>query len=295
VSDATILIPTHRHAALLPYSLRSALGQEGVDLEVFVIGDGVEDDTREALEPFLADPRVRFFDFPKGERHGERLRHEALAEAQGRIVCYLSDDDLLLADHAHEMARLLGDADFAHSAPFQVLTDGSLQLLPVDLSRPEFRQLVAGSWNAIVLTGSAHTLESYRRLPHGWRPAPQDIYTDHYMWQQFVALPGFRGRTGMRLTHLHFPDTIRRGLSTAERVTELESWWRRMHEPGFDEELGRMTAAETWRIAVARTARVQELRATIREMEATRSWWAREKLLSLPLLRRLRAKRGAAR
>jgi glycosyltransferase involved in cell wall biosynthesis len=51
--DATILIPTHRHPALLPYAVRSALAQGGAEIEVFVVGDGVEDATRTALKPFL--------------------------------------------------------------------------------------------------------------------------------------------------------------------------------------------------------------------------------------------------
>ena len=61
-----------------------------------MVGDGVEDDTRTALEPFADDDRVRFFDLPKGPRHGELNRHETLRQATGNIVCYLSDDDLLL-------------------------------------------------------------------------------------------------------------------------------------------------------------------------------------------------------
>ena len=143
MTDATILIPTHRHAAVLPLALRSALGQHGVSIEVFVVGDGVEDDTRAALEPFLADSRVRFFDFPKGERHGERHRHVALQEAAGEIICYLSDDDLLLPGHLVEMRRLLEHADFAHGAPVGVVPGGGdprgvLQYGPADLGRPEF-------------------------------------------------------------------------------------------------------------------------------------------------------------
>ena len=55
--DATIVIPTFRHAALLPYALRSALDQDGASIEVFVVGDGVQDDTRAALEPFREDVR----------------------------------------------------------------------------------------------------------------------------------------------------------------------------------------------------------------------------------------------
>jgi GalNAc5-diNAcBac-PP-undecaprenol beta-1,3-glucosyltransferase len=295
VTDATILVPTHRHAALLPYALRSALAQEGVELELFVVGDGVEDDTRAALEPFLADARVRFFDFPKGARHGEAHRHEALREATGRFVCYLSDDDLLLPDHAADMAALLEDADFAHSAPLVVLPGGALRYGPVDLERAEFHALLLrGGWNKVVLTGAAHTLGAYRRLPHGWRPAPPDVWTDLYMWQQFLRLPGFRGRTSARLTHLHLADGQRRDYSVEERVSELEDWWGRTQEPGFAEELAAEVAETVRRAAVVREARVHELKDALAAMRATR-WWRLRAALATARPRGPRARRGEAR
>jgi GalNAc5-diNAcBac-PP-undecaprenol beta-1,3-glucosyltransferase len=238
-----------------------------------VVGDGVEDDTRAVLEPFLADSRVRFFDYPKGERHGERLRHEALEEARSTIVTYLSDDDLLLQSHVADMLRLLEDADLAHSAPFVVREDGRLWFHPIDLSQERFQQLLLrGGWNAIVLTGAAHTLGAYRRLPHGWRPAPADTWTDLYMWQQFLQLPGFQGRTSERLTHLHFPDNRRRALSVEERVQELQSWWDRIESPGFDAELERECARELRRVGVRGEARFHELKALLADVQGTR-WW----------------------
>jgi len=296
MTDATILIPTFRHAALVPYSLRSALTQEGAVIEVFVVGDGVEEDTRVALAPFLSDPRVRFFDFPKGERNGELSRHEALQEASGRIVCYLSDDDLLLRDHVTEMARLLDGADFAHSAPLFVMPDGSLMYAPVDVARPRFQALLRrGDWNHISLTGAAHTLAAYRRLPHGWRPAPHGIWSDLYMWQQLLRLPDFRGRTAKRLTHLHFPDSLRRDLTVTERVAELERWWRKMEEPGFADELATGVADATRDVAIRHEARIHELHGLIRDIQATRSWRLRTRLVTSWPLRVLLAARREAR
>jgi len=277
--DATIVIPTYRHAALLPYSIRSALGQGGASIELLVIGDGVEDDTRAAVKVFLHDERVRFFDFPKGERNGELGRHEALQSARGRVVCYLSDDDLLLPDHVVDMLRLLEDADFAHSAPVVVMPDGSLRYGPIDMARPEFHALLLrGGWNKISLTGAAHTLEAYRRLPYGWRPGPANVWSDLHMWQQFVRQPWFRGRTGPRLTHLHMPDQDRREVPVAERVAELERWWARIHEPGFADELERMVAHVVREGAVAREARIHELKGVIRDVQATRWWRLRTRL-----------------
>ena len=53
----------------------SVLRQTVRDLEVFIIGDGVHDVTREAARALeKTDPRVRFFDHPKHARRGEPCR-----------------------------------------------------------------------------------------------------------------------------------------------------------------------------------------------------------------------------
>lgn len=307
MTDATILVPTHAHAAFLPFSLRSALAQEGVSVELFVVGDGVEDGTRRALEPFLADPRVRFFDNPKGRRHGERHRHQALQEASGEIVCYLCDDDLLLPDHVATMKELLAKADFAHGAPLYVATDGSLVYLPLDLSRPRFVEHLNAKRASFGLTGAAHTLEVYRRLPEGWRPAPPDIWTDLHMWQQFLALPGLRGVTGTRLTCLHFPSPHRSGWPDVQRASELERWTARLAEPRFRSELDELVADAIRRSAIEHRLWALDLEERVEALEggpaedalaallATRTFRLRERLLRNGLLRRLLARSPAAR
>ena len=236
--DATILIPTHDHAAFLPVSIRSALEQRDATVEVFVVGDGVGDDTRQVMEGFTDDPRVRFSDFPKGERRGERNRHEALREASGEIVCYLSDDDVLLPWHVAEMRSLLAHVDFAHSAPVLVDPDGVLVYRPADLARPEFVALIReGRNNFIGLTGAAHTRALYERLPHGWRPAPPGIPTDIHMWMQVFSLPDVRGATSPLLTSIHFPNPAWRELPDATRAHALEEWLERALRPNGEAEL----------------------------------------------------------
>ena len=293
--DATILIPTFRHAALLPYSVRSALDQADATVEVFVVGDGVEDDTRAALEPFADDERVRFFDFPKGARHGELNRHEALHEATGEIVCYLSDDDLLLRDHAAAMRLLLENADFAHSISARLELAGTIEYFPWNLSRPEFVEVGLNRKASIGLTGTAHTLEAYRRLPFGWRTTPVGGPTDHYMWRQWLEQPGFRGAMGERLTYLTFPDLWWGKLPTAERRASLEDWFRRSREPGFAAELEALVQE-----AVRRGAEDYHLWARSEQLAAqairqTRVWRARERLVSARPLRALLSRSRGAR
>jgi hypothetical protein len=316
VIGATILIPTHDHAELVPFAIRSALTQSNAEVEVFVVGDGVADTTRNAIAPFVEDPRVTFFDNPKGRRHGEEHRHAALQHARGHIVCYLSDDDVLLPDHVAELMGLLDDADFAHSAPFGIAVDGTLSFWPIDIARPEYQEMLArGKWNAISLTGAAHTLDAYRRLPYGWRPAPPDIWTDLHMWRQFLSLPGFRGRTGTRLTALHFPSPDRARLSPDERREELARWWEKVGRAGVDEELAREVSDAVRRAAVAlqtdahhlqqRLAASEEALSDnqqalleftdlVEVMQETRTWRARSAVLRFRLARKLLARSDAS-
>lgn len=295
MTAATILIPTHRHAKLLPYAVRSALAQEGVEIEVFVVGDGVEDDTRRALAPFVLDPRLRFFDCPKGERHGERLRHEALQESSAPIVCYLSDDDLLLPGHVAQIQELLKGADFAHDLPVNVSPDGSLRYNAFDLGRPEFVELLAAGQGGGGLTGAAHTQDAYDRLPFGWRPAPPSVPTDVYMWQQFLTIPGFRGVTGDRLTSLVFPSPLRTHMTAATRAAELERWQQRIVDPEFPTELEILVAVAARRAAERLKLTVVRLERELDRVQRTRWWRARRGLAELRPVRALRARRREGR
>lgn len=287
MTDASILIPTHRHVALLPYALESALDQEGAAVEVLVVGDGVEDATREVVARYAAEPRVRFFDFPKGPRNGEAYRHGVLQEAEGRIVCYLSDDDLLLRDHVAEMGRLLEDADFAHPVSARLLTDGELQFFPWNYGRSEFREAARSRIGSVGLTGVAHTLEAYRRLPFGWRTTHAGMPTDHHMWLQWLDLSGLRAVMGERLTYLNFPDPFWGKIADEERAAVLAEWFRRSREQGFDEKLESMlgqairTAAEDYHLWARNEQRSAEA------LRTSRTWRLRARLPRRLSMRRL--------
>ncbi len=279
MTDATILIPTHRHAAFLPYSIESALDQEGASIEVFVVGDGVEEPTREVIARYSDDERLRYFDRPKGPRLGEAYRHTILQEARGRIVAYLADDDLLLRDHVAYVGELLEDADFAHPVSARFDADGTLQFFPWNYGRPEFRELARGRVGSIGLTGTAHTLDAYRRLPFGWRTTPEGMPTDHWMWLQFLELPDYRGVMGERLTYLTFPEPAWGKVLDATRAEVIADWLRRSRAPGFAEELDRILreairrAAEDYHL----WARAEQLR--VEALRATRTWRLRDRLV----------------
>jgi glycosyltransferase involved in cell wall biosynthesis len=313
MTAATVLIPTHDHGPTLFRSVRSALEQTVEDLEVLVVGDGAPPVTREVMDELTrSDRRVRFLDNPKGPRHGELHRHAALQEARGEIVCYLADDDLWLSGHVEEMHRLLEDADFAHALPFWIDGDGEFHMLRIDLAQPSWRDLLLGGENRIPLSCGAHTLDLYRRLPEGWRPAPADTHSDLYMWQQILAVPGCRAVSGTTATVLHFPSFAREDWSEERRLEELDAWEEKreigsrllaaaVRDAAGQEELLRtredelrsvyadFVQADRDRARLSRDIdrlgkRVEGLDADLRYLSSSVTWRLRERLVNLPLL-----------
>jgi len=236
--QATILIPTHDHGPIIRHAIECALGQTVRDVEVFVVGDGAPDVTRSILRDFTArDPRVRFFDNPKGPRLGEVHRHAALGEARGRIVCYLADDDLYFEDHVATMLALLEDADFAGALGARITPGGTVYCAPVDMRNATHRNLMKARLAGFGLSSGAHTLAFYRTLPFGWRTTPAGRPTDSYMWSQILGAPGCRATSSFHLTAVHLPSMFRRDMTVEERDVETARWAAEIRKPGARERL----------------------------------------------------------
>lgn len=256
---ASIVIPTTGdRGPLLPHSVGSALRQTLDDIEVLVIGDGVDDPTREVMADLARDDRrVRCFEFPKDERRGELNRHAVLTEhARGRIVTYLCDRDLYLPHHVEEMERVLADADFAHTLRFRVAEDGSTTFPRYpDLLHPQERARL-DRWPYLApLTFVGHTMAAYRALPHGWRTTPAEMATDRHMWDQFLA-SGVRVGVSHRPTALTFKRGNHPGWSTPRRLVELEQWSARLRSPSIETEVALVVVAglEQHRLELERRA-----------------------------------------
>src|SRR5829696_1897404 len=90
--EVTVVIPTRDRGSLLLRTLRSALAQEGVAVEVVVVDDGSVDDTPAAIQA-LGDDRVQLV---RRERSlgVAGARNAGIAAANGDWVAFLDDDDL---------------------------------------------------------------------------------------------------------------------------------------------------------------------------------------------------------
>ncbi|HZP20384.1 MAG TPA: glycosyltransferase family 2 protein [Bauldia sp.] len=220
----TVIVPTHDHAETLIHSVGSVLNQTWRDFEIVIVGDGSPPRTHEiAAELAARDRRVRFLPFPKGERHGEAHRHHVLNGLTTDFVAYLADDDLWFPNHLESLAPLLERFDIAHTMFMEFNPDGGVFTGVFDAAVEPDGVARLGRFEAgFGLASGAHRLDSYRRLPKGWHPAPRDVPSDVYFWLQFVEQPWCRYVSYKWPTGLHLSSVTRRGWPREQRLAELE-------------------------------------------------------------------------
>lgn len=229
---ATIIVPTTgNRGALLPYSIGSIQNQTVQEIEIFIMGDGVTDETKQVIQKLKSDDiRIKFFDHPKHERRGEIYRHQALQEAKGEMVCYLCDRDLMLPDHVETMLGLLEKYNFVSTTFINVKENQGLNINQYisyygPASENDDKEVQKGN---ISLSNVAHSLELYHQLPYGWRTTPGDEYTDIYMWKQFLAHPQCNAYSHIWPTILYFKRGDFPGASVEAREKELAVWYERI-------------------------------------------------------------------
>ena len=230
---ATVILPTTKERGpVLPYSVGSVLGQSMKEIELFIIGDGVDEETRRVISELKdGDNRIQFFDYPKGQRRGESYRHEVLMNnAQGEIVCYLLDRDLYLPNHvAHSYQMLMEKGNtFSISRSLDIRQDGSICIKSRKTNGSFDHDLIRQNSIRGYFSFSpvAHTLESYNRLPYGWRTTPRNYRTDSYMWDQFLTYDKrIKLSTSDEVSLLYFKRGDHPGWSAARRAEELSNYY----------------------------------------------------------------------
>lgn len=92
MADISVIIPTFNRARMIGQTLSSVLRQEIVDLEVLVVDDGSEDDTKSVVQE-IDDIRIKYIH----QRHSGLPavgRNAGISQAKGKYIAFLDSDDL---------------------------------------------------------------------------------------------------------------------------------------------------------------------------------------------------------
>ncbi len=101
-------MPTYRQASFIRRALSSLRAQTFEGWELVIIDDGSDDETRRILEPYLADPRVRYERLDRNQGLGHAL-NVATGLARGQYIAYLPSDDVYFAGHLGRLVTFLDE------------------------------------------------------------------------------------------------------------------------------------------------------------------------------------------
>jgi glycosyltransferase involved in cell wall biosynthesis len=127
VRSCTVVVPTHDRISWLRTTLRSALWQRDVDVDVIVVDDGSSDGSLEAVEA-LGDTRVRVLrhDAAQGV---SRSRNHGAAESTGTWLAFLDDDDVWAPDKLASQIAAAETAGAEWALTGCVNVDGGLRIV----------------------------------------------------------------------------------------------------------------------------------------------------------------------
>ncbi len=162
----SVVIPTRDRSRMVVDTVRLALTQRRVELEVIVVDDGSSDGTAEALEA-LGEPRVTVLRNP-ASRGVAHARNRGIERATHPWIAFLDDDDRWSPDKLRVQLDLAGaeDADFVYTAGLAVAAaDGRVLWRSPAFTPAELRQGIRS--RNLVFAGSSNVLartELLRRL-----------------------------------------------------------------------------------------------------------------------------------
>lgn len=96
----------------MPAAINSVLAQSRPDWELIIVDDGSTDDTREVVQPYTKDARIRYHHQENRELNG--ARNTGVRLAKGTYCCFLDDDDNYTNNHLEALSRAIGATGGCH-------------------------------------------------------------------------------------------------------------------------------------------------------------------------------------
>jgi teichuronic acid biosynthesis glycosyltransferase TuaG len=215
----SVLVPAFNAASTIVPTIRSALAQRAVSLELIVADDGSTDRTASIVsEAAAADHRVRLVRTP-GRTGPAGARNAAAAVARGRWLALLDSDDVW---HADKLARQLdcaarSGAAIVYSGYWRVSEDGRWCGAPVRV--PTALGYPGALGNSAIATSTAFVDRSLVGTP---RFDPSVGYDDFELWTRLLA----GGATAVGIDEPLMAYRVRLGSVSRRRVRMSSEVWK---------------------------------------------------------------------
>ncbi|GGE39316.1 protein CgeD [Pullulanibacillus camelliae] len=111
----SIILTSYNRPRLIGSVIQSVIDQTYEEWELWIMDDHSQEETVQAIAPFISDPRVHFYnskiedkDRYKTTRYAT-LINEAIRLSEGDYICYLTDDTFYYPDKLSKMVTFLQD------------------------------------------------------------------------------------------------------------------------------------------------------------------------------------------
>lgn len=98
----SVLMPTYKQSHFITRAIKSLQCQTFKNWELIIINDGSPDNTRDIIQHFLADKRIKYFENERNEGLGYCL-NRGLKLCNSDYIAYLPSDDVYYCDHLQEL------------------------------------------------------------------------------------------------------------------------------------------------------------------------------------------------
>ena len=99
----SIVIPTYNREEFIPLAIQSVINQSFLNWELIIIDDGSTDNTKDIVQDYLSDSRIKYAYQENQERSVSR--NNGVNIAQGKWICFLDSDDQFLSNHLEVFAE----------------------------------------------------------------------------------------------------------------------------------------------------------------------------------------------
>lgn len=219
----SVITPTYNRARFLPNAILSVFAQTVHNIELIIVDDGSEDDTRAVIEPLLADERIRYF-YQKNQGQS-RARNFALEKANGEYIAFLDSDDVWSADKlAKQLVIFESDPgiDIVHGDEAIIDEHGAV-VSSENMKRHTgriTRQLLAD--NSVSITTALVKRQCFDDM--GGFDASLEVADDYDLWLRFSARYWFHYEPGIVAYYRVMADQIssdkRRRFAANERIID---------------------------------------------------------------------------
>lgn len=103
----SIITPTFNRAKLIGNMINSVINQTYTDWELIIVDDGSKDDTKEVIQPYLKNARIRYI--RKENSGATHSRNVGALQAKGSFITFLDSDDEAYPAWLETTAKLIDE------------------------------------------------------------------------------------------------------------------------------------------------------------------------------------------